>query len=120
MPTHSQANDLFARAYELSGEARETFLAEACGDDADLHLRVRGLLAAALKADSFFGDSDGATIGAEEFAESHCEQEGDSVGPYILRQRIGEGGFGLVWMPIVKQGGSAARRGPPSVGNPSH
>ena len=66
MPNQPQANDLFARAYELSGEARETFLAEACGDNVELHLKVQGLLAAALKADSFFGDTEGVTIGAPD------------------------------------------------------
>lgn len=51
-----------------------------------------------MKADSFFGNSEGVTLGAPEFDETHSEQEGDQVGPCILRQRSGEGGFGLVWI----------------------
>ena len=98
MPTLPQANDLFARAYELSGEARETFLAEACGDNAELRLEVQRLLADAGRADSFFGDTEGATLGAQEFTETYAEKEGDMVGPFKLRQPIGEGGFGTVWM----------------------
>jgi serine/threonine protein kinase len=31
-------------------------------------------------------------------AESITEKEGDEIGPYKLRQPIGEGGFGTVWM----------------------
>ena len=30
--------------------------------------------------------------------EGYAEAEGDVVGPYTLRQQIGEGGFGVVWM----------------------
>lgn len=77
---------------------RDTFVAEACGDNEELRCKVQGLLAVALKADSFFGDDNGATLGAEEFKESYAEKEGDEVGPYKLRQAIGEGGFGMVWM----------------------
>ncbi len=31
------------------------------------------------------------------------EQEGDVIGPYTLRQKIGEGGFGVVWMAEQSQ-----------------
>ena len=98
MPDHPQAEDLFARAYELSGEARETFLADACGGNAELHCRVQELLAAALKADSFFGDTSGDGLRSPVVMEACPEREGDQIGPYTLRQQIGEGGFGLVWM----------------------
>ena len=40
----SDAKDLFARAHELSGEEREAFLSEACGEDAELHLEVQRLV----------------------------------------------------------------------------
>jgi serine/threonine protein kinase len=90
--------DLFVQALELEPAAREAFLAQACGDDAELHLEVQRLLVDAERADSFFGGTDGATLGAEEFKETYAEKEGDVIGPYKLRQAIGEGGFGTVWM----------------------
>jgi serine/threonine protein kinase len=98
MSMEASAKDLFARAHELSGEQREAFLNEACGDNAELRLEVQRLLVLAEKADSFFGDSQKATILADDFDDSYAESEGDRIGPYVLRQRIGEGGFGVVWM----------------------
>ena len=82
----------------MNPDARAAFLEEACGDNAELHLEVQQLLVDAERADSFFGDEDGATLGTEEFSDTYAEKEGDVVGPYKLRQPIGEGGFGTVWM----------------------
>jgi tetratricopeptide (TPR) repeat protein len=92
------AQELFLRALELPVAERDAFLREACGDDAELHVEVQCLLVDSARADSFFGDDEGATLGAEKFWEFHSEKEGDSVGPYKLLQQIGEGGFGVVWM----------------------
>jgi serine/threonine protein kinase/tetratricopeptide (TPR) repeat protein len=92
------AQDLFAQARELPVSERDAFLVQACGDNAELHLEVQRLLVDAARADSFFGDENGATLGAEEFKETYAEKESDQVGPYKLRQAIGEGGFGTVWM----------------------
>ncbi len=50
------------------------------------------------RADSFFGDDEGATLGAGDLKESYAENEGEMVGPYKLLQEIGQGGFGSVWM----------------------
>ena len=95
---NSLAQDLFVQALEMEPAARDAFLAQACGDNAELQLEVQRLLVDAERADSFFGDEDGATLGAEEFQDTYAEKEGDVIGPYKLRQRIGEGGFGSVWM----------------------
>jgi len=99
MTTTSQARDLFARAHELEeGDARAAFLDEECGDDAELRLEVERLLVKAKKVDSFFADGMDTTILAAGPEPANLEGEGDRVGPYVLRQRIGEGGFGIVWM----------------------
>ena len=95
---NSLAQDLFVQDLEMEPAARDAFLAQACGDNAELQLEVQRLLVDAERADSFFGDEDGATLGAEEFQDTYAEKEGDVIGPYKLRQRIGEGGFGSVWM----------------------
>jgi serine/threonine protein kinase len=95
---NTSAQDLFVQALEMEPAAREVFLARACGEDAELRLEVQRLLVEAERADSFFGDSDGATIGAEEFKEAYSEKPGDQIGPYKLREQIGEGGFGSVWV----------------------
>ena len=100
---NSPAHDLFARALELPEAERDAFLSEACGGDAELHLEVRRLLVDAARADALFGDTEGETrVGVPGSASgdpsSSTEKEGDRIGPYILRQQIGEGGFGVVWM----------------------
>ena len=99
--------DLFVRAHELSGDAREAYLQEACGEDAELRLEVQRLLVKAEKFDSFFCDDGGATIASDSFDAPFTEDEGDVIGPYTLRQQIGEGGFGAVWM--AEQTGAISR-----------
>ena len=41
-----QINEIYDRALDLCGDERAGFLAEACGDDADLRREVESLLAA--------------------------------------------------------------------------
>ena len=59
MTTHAQA--LFVQALEMEPAAREAFFTAACGDDVELRLAVQRLLMDAARADSFFGNDDGAT-----------------------------------------------------------
>jgi eukaryotic-like serine/threonine-protein kinase len=56
------------------------------------------MLADSEKADDFFGDEEGSTLLATHFETPYTEVEGERVGNFILRQQIGEGGFGMVWM----------------------
>jgi WD40 repeat protein len=98
MSPGAEAKDLFAQAYELEEKDREAFLESACGGDAELRLEVKRLLVKSEKVDAFFADAGGDTMGAEGFDEPISEREGDHIGVYILRQKIGEGGFGVVWM----------------------
>ena len=88
-----RVQELYLHALEMPAGEREDFLTKECGDDAELRLKVQRLLIEAERADSFFDAGlamgDGAGYG---------EREGDKIGPYTLRERIGEGGFGVVWM----------------------
>jgi|GEM_PF-2895038 len=99
---NSPAHDFFARALELPESERDAFLNEACGDNAELHLEVRRLLVDAARADALFGDSEGETLvgapGSASGVSIGSEKEGDRIGPYKLREQIGEGGFGTVWV----------------------
>ncbi len=45
----------------------------------------------------------GLGLAAESPAAQLGEAEGDVIGPYTLRQKIGEGGFGVVWMAEQSQ-----------------
>jgi len=96
-----QAEHIFSRACEIpDAEAREAFLASSCGEDAELRLEVERLLVDAERAEDAFGLETEVEDQATEMRDvaSITEREGDRVGPYVLRQIIGEGGFGEVWM----------------------
>jgi eukaryotic-like serine/threonine-protein kinase len=92
------AQSLFVQALELPAAERDAFFDQACGGDAELRLEVQRLLVDAARADSFFGNDGQLTIGAGEFGNTHSEKPGDIIGPYKLREQIGEGGFGSVWV----------------------
>jgi serine/threonine protein kinase len=95
---NTDCRDIFFRALELEGDARDSFLAQACGENTELKLEVMRMLADSEKADAFFRGGDQSTLLAANFETPYTEVEGERVGNYILRQQIGEGGFGMVWM----------------------
>lgn len=92
------ARDLFIRALDLEGDARDSFLAEICAENPELESEVRSMLADFEKADGFFSDGEGSPLVASYSTKHYTEVEGERVGNFILRQQIGEGGFGMVWM----------------------
>lgn len=89
----TRAEQIFSEALGLAPEAREVFLAGACAGDPELRATVEEMLRASILADSFFAE-----IPTAHVAPLFAEKEGDVIGPYTLRQKLGEGGFGEVWM----------------------
>jgi serine/threonine protein kinase/tetratricopeptide (TPR) repeat protein len=77
-----------------SADDRAQFLRHACGDDAGLAERVRALLAMH-EQNPAEEDEPGQQTRQYEAVD---ERAGSRVGPYILREQIGEGGFGLVFV----------------------
>src|SRR3954469_10373980 len=95
MPTTPQTEEsIFAEALDKpSVTERTAFLDAACGDDANLRSRVERLLKSHSGAGSFLGKPIAATVDP-----SPVERPGTVIGPYKLREQIGEGGFGVVYV----------------------
>jgi serine/threonine protein kinase/WD40 repeat protein len=83
--------DLFADASELPAEQREALLRERCGGDVKLRQAVEALLAAHEQAGRFLASTT-------RQMQSDDAPLGQLIGRYKLLQKIGEGGFGTVYM----------------------
>jgi serine/threonine protein kinase len=95
----TRLEELYAQALRLPPGERGAFLEAGCGGDGRLHDEVMDLLEAHERAGSFLGAGERmAEVVEEELARLRPESAGDRLGPYRLLERIGEGGFGLVWV----------------------
>src|SRR5882724_4481539 len=91
--------DVFGNALEqATPAARAAYLDEACADDAALRARVDELLCAHEAARGFLGDQPGEFRDRSSVTSAQEEGPGARIGPYKLLERIGEGGFGMVYM----------------------
>ena len=92
--------DLFLEALEKPAPSeRSAFLDGACRGDAALRSAVEELLANH-RDDAFLEDP---AISLRTRTASPAEDPGERIGNYKLLQRIGEGGFGMVWMAEQEQ-----------------
>ena len=105
-PQPPSEQDLFHAALELSPAARANYLATACAGDDALRARVEALLAVQSSADALFdpagqetsaGGTGSGSTGTVRLT-SPTEKPGDLIGPYKLRELIGEGGCGVVYV----------------------
>jgi serine/threonine protein kinase len=96
----ARAAATFNLVVEKPAPDREAFLTDACAGDTVLMGEVQALLAAHEAAASEFMQDDVPTSTAivREFERLKPEESGESIGPYKLREQIGEGGFGSVWV----------------------
>ena len=94
--THKPLSDseIFRAAAKLTPDQRPAYLDEACGDNRPLRDEVESLLRA--------HDPDGSFLGSPAIAatinQPISERPGSIIGPYKLREQIGEGGFGVVYV----------------------
>lgn len=86
--------ELFVQACEQEDPAqREEFLDRACGGDVDLRRRVDRLLESRENLDDFMEPVD-----TRKLESDGLDRVGQELGPYVLRELIGEGGFGVVYV----------------------
>lgn len=94
--THAPNSDseIFRDAAKLAPEERPAFLNEACGGNRSLHDEVESLLRA--------HDPDGSFLQSPAVVVTELQRirelPGTMIGPYKLREQIGEGGFGVVYV----------------------
>ncbi|MEK6701195.1 MAG: serine/threonine-protein kinase [Planctomycetota bacterium] len=98
---------IFGEASDLDGPARSAYIEAACGPDQELRRRVDGLLGALGRAGTFMGDPTHTEIPATGDSPFDV-RPGSTFGPYTIVERIGEGGFGTVF--VADQAGPVARR----------
>ncbi|MFO0827100.1 MAG: serine/threonine-protein kinase [Phycisphaerales bacterium] len=100
---HQDLRRIFERVIELTGAEREAALSKECGGDAELRRRIEAMLAAAESDTQFLAAPTQGEVphaAPTDVADTAPVREGPGtrIGPYKLLQRIGEGGFGVVFM----------------------
>ena len=98
----TNAEELFTQALRLSPDERAAWLRAACGDDDGLRDRVRELLAAQEQIDSQFLEAPADELQATILGP-FSEVGGSEIGPYKLREQLGEGGMGVVFVADQKE-----------------
>lgn len=86
---------IFNEALERDPEEREEFLTEACGGNTSLRKRIKKLIDAHTSAGDFLLQSAAPDPTTHEAVVA--ETPGDRIGDYVLREKLGEGGFGMVY-----------------------
>ncbi len=92
--------ELFAEALQFKENERDAFIQSACGEDLAKYEKLKRLILAHVQAEGFLSpvEEDGDSTQAHSFAARLAEPAGTVVGPYRLLERIGEGGFGDVYL----------------------
>src|SRR5215468_3982314 len=95
---YRRVGEIYHGAMELAPDAREGFLAGACGDDDVLRREVESLLQAHLEAGSYFG-APALEVAAELLANQKIlSLAGRRLSHYQVLSLIGAGGMGEVFL----------------------
>lgn len=102
MSEHKQELEIFAIAIELDGEARDAYLQQVCGNDAELRKRVAALLDQDELAEANDFLSPPFPDLQEKIATITVDPSerflGRKFGPFQVERELGRGGMGLVFL----------------------
>jgi serine/threonine-protein kinase len=103
---------ILRHALELTGDARLSFVREACGADTALHEDVLQLLALDAADDELLdAQADPLVVALLADQADTVDEElegiatGDRIGPWRILDRLGAGGMGSVWLAEREDGG---------------
>ncbi len=100
---HRELRQIFDRLIETPAAQREAAIVAASKGDPEFERRLRGMLAAAEGETAFLASPSAIAGGVDVDRHDEVEGPGTHIGPYKLLQRIGEGGFGSVFMAEQEQ-----------------
>src|SRR5260221_8589123 len=92
-----QADELLQAVLEQQPEARQAFLAAACGGDAELRQEVETLLQFHQQLGGFMNAPPAGAM-AEVFVSGQQERAGQTISHYQIVRAIGHGGMGEVYL----------------------
>ncbi len=94
----SRVKEIFIRAIEIdSPQERESYIRQTCASDARLRQEVESLVEAHKSANAFLSDflPRSTQTPLADDADSFIEA---TIGPYVIREKLGEGGMGVVYV----------------------
>src|SRR5437879_5082185 len=101
--TKPPIREIFLKALDLgSGAEREAYLAEACGLDLQMRAKIEALLRNT-EDDSFLERPAVQAAQTLVISPALSEGPGTVIDKYKLLEKLGEGGFGVVYMAEQKQ-----------------
>ena len=100
-----QIQTIFHEAVDLPGAERHPFLKAACGDDHALLSEVMAMLEADSQGGSLL-DRDMADVAHQMLAGANPVPGAKEFGPYLIKEALGEGGMGVVFLAERKDLGN--------------